>query len=55
MLEETILTRKICGCTCEVVNSCGQILLYANGYFVGELWEEDNVEGYVAQAEAILG
>lgn len=54
MLEKIIVTGRICGCFVEIVDSLGQILLYADGYFVGELWEEENPQDYISQAEEIL-
>lgn len=52
--EKKILTADICGCLCEVVEIDGCILLYADGYFQGEIYEEETVDEYIAQIQSIL-
>jgi len=54
MLETIILTKRVRGYLVEIVNSLDKILLYANGYFVTELFKAETNEDYIKQAEAIL-
>lgn len=53
-IENPILVVEICGDLCEVVEADGDILLYVNGYFEGELFEEDSDEEYISQITEIL-
>lgn len=52
--EKPILVTEVCGYSCEVVAVEGTILLYADGYFEGELYEEETVEDYISQIREIL-
>ena len=52
--ETAILTETIDGYFCEVVEVRGQILLYIDGHFEGQLCEEENPEEYRAQILEIL-
>ncbi len=52
--ETEILTANICGYKCEIVEIDGAILLYADGYFEGELYEEETPEEYIEQVKTIL-
>ena len=52
--EKPILVTEVCGYRCEVVEVDGAILLYADGYFEGELYEEENAEDYISQIREIL-
>ena len=54
MAEKLICKADVCGFTCEVVEAGGKILLYANGYFEGELYEEETIEDYISQIRDIL-
>lgn len=53
-LEIPVLVTEINGYRCEVVEVDGVILLYVNGYFEGELYEEEDAEGYISQIEEVL-
>lgn len=52
--ETSLLVTDVCGYRCEVVEVEGAILLYVDGYFEGELYEEENTEDYISQIEEIL-
>lgn len=52
--ENLIFRDEICGCDCEVVEVDGEILLYAGGYFMGQLWETDSESEYIQQIKEIL-
>lgn len=52
--EKSLLDTKVCGFRCEVVEAGGAILLYVDGHFEGELYEEETVEGYISQIREIL-
>ena len=52
--ESTILTADICGSNCEVVEIDGEILLYVDGHFYGNLFEEETIADYVSQVKEIL-
>ena len=52
--EAKILIEKIDGYDCEVVRIDGEILLYVDGYFMGELYEEEAPEEYIEQIKSIL-
>ena len=52
--ENVIFTLDACGTLCEVVEVDGVLLLYADGYCMGELFEEETTEGYASQIKEIL-
>jgi hypothetical protein len=52
--EKEILRADICGFECEIVEVDGVVLLYADGYFMGEIYAEETAEEYVEQVKAIL-
>lgn len=52
--ENSILVTEVGGCRCEVVEVEGAILLYVDGYFEGEIYEEENDEDYISQIREIL-
>lgn len=52
--EAQILKTEIDGYSCEVVKIEGEILLYVDGYFSGELYEEETADEYIEQIKAIL-
>ena len=52
--ETKILTAEVDGYKCEVVEIDGAILLYADGYFMGELYEEETAADYIEQIKEIL-
>lgn len=52
--EAILLSTEIRGYRCEVVKVEDEILLYVDGYFEGELYEEENAEGYISQIEEVL-
>jgi hypothetical protein len=52
--ETSILVVDVGGCLCEVVEIDGALLLYVDGHFEGELWEDENAEDYISQIEDIL-
>lgn len=53
-METVILVTEVDGYRCEVVKVEGVILLYIDGYFEGELYEEENTEDYISQIREIL-
>ena len=52
--EEILLVTEIRGYRCEVVKVEDEILLYVDGYFEGELYEEETAEGYISQIKGVL-
>lgn len=52
--ENPIIAENINGYFCEVVEVRGQILLYIDGYFEGQLYEEESPEEYREQIINIL-
>jgi hypothetical protein len=52
--ERNILIADIGGYHCEVVEIDGACLLYVDGYFEGELYEEESESEYIAQVREIL-
>ena len=52
--ERPLLVVDVCGCECEIVETDDAILFYADGHFVGELFEEESAEDYISQIEEIL-
>ena len=52
--ETEILKVQVCGYNCEVVKVDGAVLLYADGHFEGEIYEEETAEDYIAQIKEIL-
>lgn len=52
--ETSLLVTDICGYRCEVIEVDGSILLYVDGYFGGELYEEETAEDYISQIREIL-
>jgi hypothetical protein len=52
--ENVILIADICGTHCEVVEIDGEILLYVDGHFHGNLFEEETADDYISQVEEIL-
>jgi hypothetical protein len=52
--ENVILTADICGSHCEVVEIDGEILLYIDGHFSGNLFEEESEDDYISQINEIL-
>lgn len=52
--ETEILKADLFGYLCEVVEVDGHIVLYADGYHMGELWAEENAEDYISQIKEIL-
>ena len=52
--ENPILVVEVCGYLCEVVEVDGAILLYVDGHFEGELFEEESDGDYISQIAEIL-
>lgn len=52
--ETQILKTEVDGYACEVVKIDGVILLYADGYCMGEMYEEESAEAYIEQIREIL-
>lgn len=52
--ETAIFAETINSYFCEVVKSRGSFLLYIDGYFIGEIYEEGSPEEYRAQILEIL-
>lgn len=52
--EREVFTATIGGYHCEVVEIDGVYLLYADGYFEGEIYEEESESDYISQISDIL-